>query len=122
MQADGVARSGLDDQAEDYIRRPHDGTPDPLSVVTPYGSRDVLDARCQGASEKHALLRHLVYQLTSQYPWLQALLEASGAQVLAMQGGFFFSLPSDPGKSVEIPFLSAQLHLLPWREPEEQAH
>jgi hypothetical protein len=86
-----------------------------LDCLTPWMEGG--DAQPEEAARRHALFRELALGLLQrQYPWLVRILERAGGHVLALQGRFFVALPSDISDWIEIPELSASLHLVPWQE------
>lgn len=95
-----------------------------LQVLTPWGAPADADHQplVPADPRRHDLFQQLACEtMDLQYPWLRRLLQATGARVLAMQGGFFVALSPRREDWIEVPELSAQLWLMPWCEDGETA-
>jgi hypothetical protein len=76
----------------------------------------------EGANQ-HELFRRMVFGLMrAQCPWLLRIVENAGGQILAGKGAFYVAIPWGSPDWIEVPQLSAWLHLVPWREEQEEAH
>jgi hypothetical protein len=73
------------------------------------------------ANFQHELFRQMVFGLLSSHcPWLLCVLEKAGGQILAGKGAFYIAIPWGSADWIEVPELSAWLHLVPWCEEGEQ--
>jgi hypothetical protein len=72
------------------------------------------------SSRRHELFRSMVFDLLHTHcPWLLRILQAANAQILAGRGVFYIAIPAGSQDWIEIPALSARLHLMPWSEEGE---
>ncbi len=95
-----------------------------LSPWGPYLPQPEVGSQEFGADlERHEFFRAYVFALLQTHvPWLLRLIEASGAQILASPGAFYFAFDAAPDDWTAVPELSHMLTLTPWVDESETSH